>query len=110
MGFTFSRYALGLVALILLSSCGCSKSLVYSPTLNLPSQPLKKHTFQIQGGAALLPEARPKVTSSEAAWGMEASIRYAVSDQLTLQFHIREDGTAGRIRLKGGRTSRISRR
>jgi hypothetical protein len=47
---------------------------------------LKKHTLQVQGGLALLPEARPKVTDSNTAWGMEASIRYAVSDYYTLQF------------------------
>lgn len=70
---------------LLLSLTNCTKSLVYSPSLNLPPEPLKKNQVQLLGGVGYLPETRPHKTKENIAVGGEAAIRYAISDYFTFQ-------------------------
>ena len=63
----------------------CSKSLVYSPSVNLPHQLLKKDQLDIGGGIELLPETRPERLSGESVtFGMNGQIAYGFSDRMNL--------------------------
>lgn len=70
-----------LASAILLAGCA---SHVYSPFMNLPSQPLKKDRGQVIMGGSFLPETRPSI-GGFASKGGEVMARYAFSDVLTLQ-------------------------
>lgn len=63
----------------------CVPSLVYSPSLNLPSKPLSKDEVQILGGIGYLPETRPNYTEPKMVLGGEASLRFGISDRVTAQ-------------------------
>lgn len=46
----------------------CIPSLVYSPSLNLPSKPLNKDEVQILAGVGYLPETKPEKTEKKCPW------------------------------------------
>lgn len=62
---------------LLVSLSGCVPSLVYSPSINLPPQPLKKDKSQLLGGAGLFPETRPDRVEQKLSAGGELTYRYA---------------------------------
>lgn len=63
----------------------CSKSLVYSPSINLINQPLKEKEVDIQGGVELLPETRPeKLQGSQITFGMSGQLSYGFTDKFNL--------------------------
>lgn len=72
------------IIFILLIS-GCTPSLVYSPSINLPPEPLNGGQFQITGGVGMLAEARPHRMDAEIALGQDLTIRYSPFDRFTLQ-------------------------
>ena len=72
-----------LLALFFLLS-SCSSSLVYSPALSLPTQPLSENQIDLQGGAELLPEARPSQYSGWAVPGISGRLAYGFSDRLAI--------------------------
>jgi hypothetical protein len=63
----------------------CIPSLVYSPSLNLPSKPLIKDEVQILAGVGYLPETRPERTDPKMVPGGEASIRFGLSNIVSAQ-------------------------
>jgi len=79
---------LGIVILLSALACGCSPSLVYSPSMNLPARPLKGNQMQLLGGVGNLAETRPDKTedSSETAFGCEGALRIGLCEHFTLQF------------------------
>ncbi len=75
--------AVTLIASIFLS--GCVTSLVYSPSMQLPTQPLQKEQGQVGVGMVLLPETRPSIADQKSTLGTEGFIRYAFSNKFSLQ-------------------------
>jgi hypothetical protein len=75
---------LGILVLIgLLSSC--SKSLVYSPSINLTNQPIKEKEIDIQGNIELLPETRPEVLrGNQTTLGLGGQLCYGFTDRFNL--------------------------
>lgn len=75
------------IALLLLASCliSCSKSLVYSPSINLTTKPLKEKEIDVQGGLELLPEARPEALGgSPTTLGLTGQFSYGFTDKFNL--------------------------
>lgn len=68
-----------------LASAGCTPSLVYSPSINLPPEPLKEKQVQMFGGVVEMPEVRPQRAPEKTAKGMEFTARVGAADWLTLQ-------------------------
>ena len=64
---------------------GCTPSLVYDPSLNLPHEPIAGGHFQISTGFGMLPEARPHKMKDDVAFGQNLLIRYSPFDRFTLQ-------------------------
>ncbi len=64
---------------------GCASSLVYSPSIQLPVQPLKKDQGQAGFGMVLLPETRPSAVGQKTSIGGEGFLRYAFSNKFSLQ-------------------------
>jgi hypothetical protein len=64
---------------------GCASSLVYSPSVQLPTSPLRAGSGQLMVGGEFLPETRPIAVPQDAEPGATGLIRYAFSDHLTLQ-------------------------
>lgn len=63
----------------------CSKSLVYSPSINLPNQPLKEKEIDIQGGVELLPETRPEeLQGNLTTFGMSGQLSYGFTEKFNL--------------------------
>jgi hypothetical protein len=73
-----------LLLLAALLCAGCTPSLVYSPSLLLPAQPLVKEDVHLVLGTEMLPETRPEAFGIRATAGGSVGIRYAFSDRLTL--------------------------
>lgn len=72
-----------LVTLIVLASC--TRSLVYSPSLNLPAKVIKEKEIDLQGGLELLPEMRRDENSGQkAVMGGVLHIGYGFSDNFNL--------------------------
>ncbi len=78
-------FTLFLFIFIFIFTTGCPPSLVYSPSTNLPPEPLKKAQAQVLGGIGMFPEARPHAVDKKTAIGGEATFRYAISDRFSLQ-------------------------
>ncbi|MBS1913953.1 MAG: hypothetical protein JST22_18335 [Bacteroidetes bacterium] len=70
--------------LLLCGSCGCAASMVYSPTLNLPSHALRQGQGQALADYGLLPETRPANAGAVAVPGLGLGIRFATSNSFAL--------------------------
>ncbi len=70
---------------ILITLAGCAGSLVYSPSLNLPGQPLKGGNVQLIGGITGLAETRPNAVQRDVRGGEEGLFRVGISDHVALQ-------------------------
>lgn len=70
---------------IAVSLSGCASSLVYSPSMQLPVQPLKKDQGQTGFGMVMLPETRPASVGLKTSIGAEGFLRYAFSNKFSLQ-------------------------
>jgi hypothetical protein len=68
-----------------LASAGCTPSMVYSPSINLPPEPLKQKQVQLFGGVVEMPEARPQTAPEKTARGVEFTARVGAADWLSLQ-------------------------
>jgi hypothetical protein len=68
-----------------LAAAGCTPSMIYSPSINLPPEPLKEKQVQVFGGVVQMPEARPNRAPEKTAKGMEFTARVGAADWLTLQ-------------------------
>jgi len=73
------------IILALLSLSSCASSLVYSPSLDLAPNPLKRDNGQIMGGGELLPETRPNYAGHHTTPGLGGSIKYGFSEAFSLQ-------------------------
>lgn len=63
----------------------CSRSAVYSPSLNLPNKTLQKKEIDLQGGFELLPESRPhNLQGNKTTLGLNGSITYGFSNKFNL--------------------------
>lgn len=63
----------------------CSRSLVYSPSINLTNKPLKEKEIDLQGGAELLPETRPEeLQGNQTTLGLSGQFSYGFSDKFNL--------------------------
>ncbi len=72
-----------LLGIVLLWSC--SKSMVYSPSLNLSNKPLREKELDLQGGVELMPEARTEnLDGSKTTFGVSGQIGYGFSDKFSL--------------------------
>ena len=75
---------LSLFILIIISS-SCSKSLVYSPSINLPNKTLKAKEVDLMGGIELMPEARPESLGGRPTTiGMNGQIGFGFSNQINI--------------------------
>ena len=72
-----------LIIIGLLTSC--SKSLVYSPSINLTNQPIQEKEIDLQGGVELLPEARPEeLKGNQTTFGLSGQLSYGFSEKFNL--------------------------
>lgn len=78
------RLYVALAAALLLGSCS-SNSLLYSPSINLPAEPLEKKDIQLGGSVGLLPETRPEKDYGGTSAAGEIYARYALTKDFTLQ-------------------------
>jgi len=64
----------------------CNKSLVYSPSINLTSKPIKKKEIDAQVGAELLPETNQRDIegSSNTVFGINGQVAYGFTDKFSL--------------------------
>ncbi len=63
----------------------CSKSLVYSPSINLANQPIREKEIDIQCGVELLPESRPEeLQGNKTTFGISGQLSYGFSDKFNL--------------------------
>ncbi len=64
----------------------CSSSLVYSPSLNLPQQPLAEKEVDLNAGVEMLPETRPDFTSSKdkSTFGLNGHIGYGFTNKFNM--------------------------
>jgi len=80
------RIIVFLASIALLVSC--SKSLVYSPSLNIPLSPLKEKEIDLQGGVELLPEARAENLGGKMTTiGVNGKIGYGFSNKFNLSLN-----------------------
>lgn len=70
---------------------GCTPSVVYSPSINLPPEPLKQKQVQMFAGVVEMPEARPHKMPERTARGVEATARVGAFDWMTLQAKFWQD-------------------
>lgn len=68
-----------LIAAVLIT--GCSSSLVFSPSVNLPVTTLKKGEFDVQASAEFFPETRPDNVGSKTSIGGHLLLGYGLSDK-----------------------------
>ena len=63
----------------------CSKSLVYSPSINLTNHPIQEKEIDLQGGVELLPEARPEeLNGNQTTFGFSGQMSYGFSEKFNL--------------------------
>lgn len=82
--FTVHLVRLSAIMAILLTMQSCSKSLVYSPALNLPSKPLKQNETDIHAAVELFPETRPSANGSLTSTGISASLGYGFTEKFSM--------------------------
>jgi hypothetical protein len=85
------RGALLLLLAAALLSAGCTPSGIYSPSVNLPPEPLKQKQVQVFAGVVEMPEVRPQKMPEKTARGIEATARLGATDWLTLQTKFWQD-------------------
>jgi hypothetical protein len=73
-----------LLLLVPLLVTSCTRSLIYDPSLQLPSMPLKPGGLQVALGAAYLPETRPDTIGRMGVVGVTSQLRVGFSDYLTV--------------------------
>jgi len=73
-----------LLAVVLVAG-GCTPSVVYSPSINLPPEPLRQKSIQAMGGIVEMPEARPQEAKASTARGAEFTVRIGATDWMTVQ-------------------------
>lgn len=71
-------------ALIFLIVSGCTRSLVYSPSMHAPAEPQKKNQTQLYGGVSMLAETRPHRVDRGVSAGLDGLIRFAISDRISI--------------------------
>jgi hypothetical protein len=74
-----------LLITIVVGLSGCASSLVYSPSMQLPIQPLKKEQGQTGFGMVMLPQTRPAAIGQKTSIGAEGFLRYGFSNKFSLQ-------------------------
>ncbi|MBS1537315.1 MAG: hypothetical protein JST20_06165 [Bacteroidetes bacterium] len=82
---------LSLLSVVIISLISGCTSLVYSPSLQLPIQPLQKEQVQAGVGMVLLPETRPSPAEQKTAFGVEGFVRYGFSDKFSMQIRYWND-------------------
>lgn len=82
---TLRSIALLLMLAICTMGASCTPSLIYDPALGLPAEPMRKEAFHVGAGAAMFPHARPEAVDKNFEIGGEAMVRYAFSDQFSMQ-------------------------
>lgn len=74
-----------LFVLVVTMGSGCSRSVVYSPSINLPNKILAKNEIDVQAGIELLPEARPEVLmGNQTTLGINGQLSYGFGDKFNL--------------------------
>src|SRR5687768_8834864 len=73
-----------LLILLALMLSSCAASLIYDPTLQLPSRSLEPSEVQAAAGAALLLETRPDTLGRVGVIGPTKLLRGAFSDRVTI--------------------------
>ncbi|MDD4858440.1 MAG: hypothetical protein PHD74_10120, partial [Candidatus Krumholzibacteria bacterium] len=68
-----------------LAITGCTQSMIYSPSVNLPPEPLKEGQVQMFAGVVEMPEVRPQRAPEKTARGIECTARVGAADWLSLQ-------------------------
>lgn len=71
-------------ALLAILVSSCAKSLTYSPSLNLPNQPLKKKEVDLQAGLELLPESKPDEINASNSIGFHGTFSYGFSEKFNV--------------------------
>ena len=71
---------------LVIITASCSRSLIYSPSINPPNQALKEKEIDIQAGAGLLPETRPEEIHGDytSTLGVGAQIGYGFSNKFNM--------------------------
>ncbi len=69
---------------LVITLSNCSASLTYSPSLNLPKQPLPKGSIELQASAELFPESRPEKVDNRLTFGVNGRVGYAFSDNFSV--------------------------
>ncbi len=62
---------------------GCSYSMVYSPSVNLPAKTLNRGDIDVKGGLELFPETQP-VTNRYTAPGGQLTLGYGINDKTSV--------------------------
>jgi len=74
-----------LITVLVGTLTGCSRSLVYSPSINLTNKTLKAKEVDLQGGVELMPETRPiALLGNQTTLGLNGQLSYGFSDKFNL--------------------------
>lgn len=74
-----------LASLMMFFLCGCATSLVYSPSTNLTTSPLKKGAVDLNAGGEFMPESRPEqLSGAPVTFGLQGQINYGFSEQFNM--------------------------
>ncbi len=68
-----------------LAAAGCTRSMVYSPSVNLPPEPLEAKEIQVMAGVVEMPEVRPQEAPEKTARGFECTARVGATNWLSIQ-------------------------
>ena len=73
-------------AFLLIVLTSCSSSMVYSPSINLPNEILKKNEFDFHGGFEAMPETRPEKLSGgdQTTLGIHGQVGYGYNDKFNM--------------------------
>ncbi len=80
-----------LLLFLIFQAIGCISSLVYSPSLNLPPQPLQYNDGQAIAGYSSLAETRPDRVNQNTSPGEEFLFRFGISNHVSLQIKAWKD-------------------
>jgi hypothetical protein len=89
--------------LLVCFATSCSKSVVYSPSLNLPTQSLQEKELDFSGGVELMPEARPEALGGRTTtMGAQGQVSYGFGDKFNLGVKAWFDAESREISLRSG--------